>query len=350
MTDRIARNRRRHTDLFAGPFPGHLFSFAAPPSEGCPHGDFTLSDRPVREWVPSVARSYAARVAWLEQLDDDSVPQATLLTHTGVFAEAFGCRIHAFEGSNAAALPFVHTAAQAVDLPTPDWSASRSLARWWELAELVRAELGPAALLTGPDIQSPFDIAALIWNKEEMFVALIDTPEAVLELVAKTEAVLTAFLEDFRRAFPNQNIIHCPSAACAPPELGCSLSEDEVGSLSPAMFERFCLPSLTALSDRFGGLFMHCCAAADPHYPGFRRIPRLRGLNRVFQYPPGPQPAIDLFSGHTAFLVGWTNEQGVRALLDMARPDTRYFFDLGHQPLAEAQRTLARMRGWCGRE
>jgi len=346
MPDRVARNRQHQIDLFSGPFPGHAITFDAPAPEASP-GDVTTSDRPVRDWVPAIVGQYRAWLTRTEALGCDTVPVAPMTTHTGVFAEAFGCRVVPFKDSNAAALPFVHTAAEAEALATPDWSAGRGLARWWELAELVQAELGPDAPITGPDIQSPFDIAALIWNKEDLFLAMVDAPDAVLALVDKTYALLTGFLDDFRRAFPQHNAIHCPGAAYGPPALGCSLSEDEAGSLSPAMFERFCLPSLVAMSERYGGMWMHCCAKADAHYPLFARVPRLRGLNRVFQYPPGPGPALELFDGATVHMVAWRDEAGVREMLDLARPDTRFLFDMGARPLDEARSCLERLRGWC---
>ena len=181
-------------------------------------------------------------------------------------------------------------------------------------------------------------------GKEDLFLAMVDSPDAVLGLVAKTYAVLTGFLDEFRAAFPHHNVIHCPTAAFAPPELGCSLSEDEAGSLSPAMFERFCLPSLVAMSERYGGMFMHCCAKADAHYPLFASVPRLRGLNRVFQYPPGPGPALAQFAAETVHMVAWRDEAGIAELLDLARPDTRFLFDLGWQPLDSAAACLDRLR------
>jgi len=103
-----------------------------------------------------------------------------------------------------------------------------------------------------------------------------ENPEAVKRLVAKCECLLGSFLGEFQRMIPNCNLCHCPRA-WAPHELGVWLSEDEVGSMSSAMFEEFCLPSLERLSRTFGGLFMHCCAAADHQYEGFKRVPNLRG-------------------------------------------------------------------------
>jgi hypothetical protein len=348
-SQRIARNQQFLTDLFAGPSRGHAILFSheqIPPAPGL--GDFTLSTRPVKDWLPWVVANYEAQVKLLEALDHDAVPFANVHTNTGIFAAGFGSKIHLFENSNAAAIPWVKTAAEADALAVPDVFSVPTLARIFELARVVRQELGPDVIVNGPDIQSPFDIAALIWNKEEMLLAMLEEPEAVKRLVAKTHALLKNFLTAYRREFPNVNAIHCPYA-WAPASLGCSLSEDEVGSISVEMFEEFCLPSLVDLSRTFGGLFMHCCAKADHQYAGFRQIPNFRGLNRVFQHPPGPRPAIEMFSGQTVFMVAWTDEQGVNDLLDMARPDTRFLFNMNPQPLDEARQTLDRLRARCRR-
>ena len=144
------------------------------------------------------------------------------------------------------------------------------------------------------------DIAALVWNKQDMYTAIYDDPDAVKRLVAKCHRLLKAFLVEFGRSFGEVNYCHCPYA-WAPPELGCWLSEDEAGAMSVAMFDDFCLPTLVDLSESFGGLFVHCCATADHQYGSFLRIPNLRGLNRVFQ-SPGPRPAVDAFAGRTVLM------------------------------------------------
>jgi len=114
------------------------------------------------------------------------------------------------------------------------------------------------------------------------------------------------------------------------------------------MFEEFCLPNLVELSERYGGLFVHCCATADHQYGSFKQIPRLRGLNRVFQ-KPGPGPAIKAFAGQTALMVAWTDEEGVGKMLDLALPESRFIFNMPGQPLDEAKRTLDRLRERCAR-
>jgi len=344
-----ARNRRFLADLFAGPFRGHAIIVSAPHPGGFGDlGDFTLSKKPVKEWVPCYVRQYEARARQMEQLDDDAVPYVGLNTHTGLFAAAFGCPIHVYVGqeTNPAARPIVRTAEEADKLREPGLDAAM-LARVLELARLLRKELGPEAAIGVPDIQSPFDVAALIWNKEEMFPAMIEEPEAVKRLVDKCHRLLKKFLLALKKEVGEVDFCHCPYA-WAPPEQGCWLSEDEVGALNTKMFEEFCLPVLTDLSRTFGGLFMHCCANADHQYGGFNKIPSLRGLNRVFQ-SPGPRPAIDAFAGKTVLIQAWSGDELLNQMLDAAQPDSRFLFNLDGGKLEEIQPRYERLRKRCPR-
>lgn len=346
MTTLVQRNRAFLTDLFAGPFPGHGV-IMSPEWPANALGDFTTSARPVADWVPWAVTTYRKQLENHERFHDDSVPYVNLNTNTGIFAAAFGCRLHVYdEPTNACALPHVDSPADADRLPEPSLDAP-TLARIFELARLVRRELGPDVPISVPDIQSPFDIAALIWRKESLLLAMYDAPESVKRLVDMCLRLLKKFLVEFRRELGEVNYCHCP-IAWAPPDLGCWLSEDEAGTVSVEMFDEFCLPPLVELSRTFGGLFMHCCATADHQYGEFRKIPQLRGLNRVFQ-APGPKPAIDAFSGHTVFVQSWCPVDFYAEMLAMARPDSRFLFNLGPLPPADADAAYARLRGLCGR-
>jgi len=343
---RIEDNRRFLSDLFAGPFRGHaiLMDPEMPPQPG--EGDFTCSDLPPEEWLAYHLRGYEAMVQRSEAIGDDSVPYAKIHTGTQVFAAAFGCDVHIHEGSPPSARPLVREPADADRLRQPALDAP-VFRKVFALAERLRERLGPDVPISVPDIQSPFDIAALIWNKEDFFVALLERPEAVRRLVDKCRRLLTEFLVEFRRRLPNCNYCHCP-CAWAPPELGCWLSEDEAGSLSVGMFEEFCLPVLVGMAERFGGMFVHCCATADHQYESFKKIPNLRGMNRVFQQP-GPGPAIEAFTPGTVLMQAWCGEDFVHAMLDMARPKTRFLLNMPAQPIEDAKRTYERLRARCPR-
>lgn len=346
MPQPYTRERQYLADLFAGPFPGHAI-ICDPQWPVRPwDDDCAISPLPVADWVPYALQSYEAQVVRHEAMGDDAVPHAVLTTGTELFAVAFGCPFHLFEASNPAALPCVETAAQADALAVPSLHV-RPLERVFEWGQLLRERLGPDVPIQVPDIQSPFDIAALIWKKESFYLALYEEPEAVKRLVAKCARLLTDFLLEFRRQFPECSYIHCPNM-WAPPELGCSLSEDEAGAMSVGMFEEFCLPTLVEMSETFGGMFMHCCAAADHQYASFKKIPHLRSLNRVFQ-APGPRPAVDAFAGQTVLAQAWMGLDDMLGMLDMAHEDSRFVFNVGGMPLDDQKRVYEALRERCPR-
>ena len=346
--NRINRNKRFLTDLFSGPFRGHAIiadpEGIAPPESG----DVTTSRKPMSEWVDWETRVYESKVARTEALDDDAVPCIRAWTGTELFAAAMGCSVHVYEDNiPPGTRPLVFTAEEAGRLPEPTL-AGPVFDRAFDYIRRLRERVGPDVPVSIPDIQSAFDIAALIWNKQDMFVAVYDSPDAVKRLVAKCQRLLKAFFVEFGRSFGEVSFCHCPYA-WAPPELGVWLSEDEAGAISCAAFEEFCLPHLVDLSRTFGGLFMHCCAAADHQYASFLKIPNLRGLNRVFQ-TPGPRPAVDAFAGRTVLMNAWFDEQTMHGILDMARPNSRFLFNLPGQPLDEQRKVYERLRERCPRK
>lgn len=342
----LERNRKYLADLFGGPFPGHALIVDGPRPMKLWPGDYAVrTDRPVDDWLPFYEADYEAKVATSALYDDDAVPYVNLCGTTGFFAAAFGCPWHEFEhGSIPVARPIVRTAdeADALRQPTLD---DGPIPRYFELVEKLARRLAPDVPISVPDIQSPFGIAAILWNKEDFLVAMVESPEVVARLVAKCGRLLGDFLRELLGRVPNVNLCHCPYA-WAPPQLGCWLSEDEIGSFSRPMFEEFCLPSLVELSRTFGGLFMHCCARADHQYPAWGNIPLLRGLNpRIFDV--GPASLIDMYP-EQVYMYGYTPEEQLRAVIEAAHPQTRLLFNL-NGPEEVVRPRYDRLRMLCPR-
>jgi hypothetical protein len=224
-------------------------------------------------WALQVYRVQRDRAEWLK---DDRVPFLAPYTGTEIFARAFGCKVHLPGDNMPFALPRVVCAAEAAKLRTPD--PESALAEIWEIAEALH-QAEPDAVLALPDIQSPLDIAALVWEKTDFYAAMLEAPEAVLELTEKAFALLTGFLDRWFARYGRAFISHYPDYYMP---FGVTLSEDEVGVIGAELFDRFCLPSLNALSNRYGGrIGVHCCADSAHQWQGFRKIEGLTVLNLV---------------------------------------------------------------------
>lgn len=345
----LRKNEKLLRDLYMhGEFERHAFTCSPTgiPIPDHPDYDFTISDKPVQNWVPWMVENYRQQIEMLESVGDDSVPRAKLFTGTHIYAAAFGCPVHRFPDSNPCAVPMVFSAEEADQLETPDIWNVPVLYRIFELAEAVQKELGREIYLGPPDMQSGFDTAALIWDKTDFLCSMLDEKDSavVQRLVSKCAALFKTFLTEFRRQFPNCSPCHCPNV-WAPPEMGPWLSNDECGALSTPMFEEFCLPELQDLAETFGGLGMHCCAAAEHQFESLKKIPGFYAFNRVAA-DKGYMPLMDHLTGDTApvHVLSWITEQEIEELLQNAPEGTRFIFNLAGASIEEAKGWLDRMR------
>jgi hypothetical protein len=252
------------------------------------------------DWACESYQRQLENTAWL---DDDRIPGLNPYTGTELFAEAFGCRVH-YSGDNMPfALPLIHSAAELATLREPDIH-SGCLGDIFELAQRLRQRCGGDAVLHLPDIQSPLDIAALIWEKGDFFPAMLTDPAAVHALTETVERVLCRFLDAWFKEFGTEYIAHYPDYYM---EGGLTVSEDEVGAFGAGHFEEFCLKTLNRLSGRYGGIGVHCCAHAVHQWGNFTKIEGLRMLNFV-QPPAVTAKAYPFFAQKTAMMHHWCGD------------------------------------------
>jgi hypothetical protein len=202
------------------------------------------------------------------------------------------------------ALPMVHNSAEAARIKIPRLEDS-TLALQFEMADRLKAKAGNDAIFKMVDIQSPMDITALLWDKNDLYIAILEEPEAVKELAEKVMELLSSFLDTWFQRYGAEFISHFPNYYMPK---GITLSEDEVGIVSKQMFENFYLPELTYLSNRYGGLGMHCCADSRHQWDGFKKIPSLKMINfkgqsrdRLDQY--------EYFKDHVAQWHSWNGPE-----------------------------------------
>jgi len=274
MADQIATRTARWERFLSDDSAGHLFTVHyGPDQEARPLPWRDLLDERV-EWA---WRKYKRQMARIEWLRDDMLPFLDVYTGTEIFAEAFGCPVYYADDNMPFALPLVTTAAEADALRIPEVSHS-SVTYLFDIADELRRRAGPRALVRLVDIQSPMDIAALIWEKSSFYPALIEAPSAVQALAGKVKAFLVAFLDEWMGRYGPAYIAHYPEYYMPG---GLTLSEDEVGAVSKRVYQELFHPELVELSRCYGGIGVHCCAHARHQWDGFAEIPGLRLINLV---------------------------------------------------------------------
>ena len=287
-----------------------------------------VQERIERRWA-----EYQIMCKKAELVDDDRVPSLSNVTGTEIFAEAFGCKVHRPDDTNPFALPLIHSAAEADGIKTPDLSTS-SLAYLFDIADDLYRRGGPDAVMKPVDIQSPMDIVALIWEKADLFCAMIETPDAVKALADKVRALLVSFFDEWFSRYGKTFVAHYPDYVM---HGGITMSVDEVGALNPEMFQEFFRDELITLAEHFGGLGIHCCADARHQWGNFRVLPGLKVMNH--NAPPTRNAreylldALEFYGNTVAQLpVGWTPDgnpetwpmqfpEGSRVIIDVPAED-----------------------------
>ncbi len=294
------------------------------------------------EWAWQKYQRQLDRAEWLH---DDTVPYLDVYTGTEIFAEAFGCEVYRAADNMPFALPAATNARDAARLAVPEPS-NTPLATLFDIADELRARAGADAVMRLVDIQSPMDIAALIWDKNDFYAAMIAEPEAVKELALKVTELLTTFLDEWFARYGRDFVAHFPDYYMP---CGVTLSEDEVGAVSEDMFVEFFEPELVALSSRYGGLGMHSCADARHQWDRFAALPDLRLLNLV-QPPSELRDAYERFESTTAQMHSWTGSGPAWERIARFPEGSRVVIGASAATRDEALELADRLHAACGRD
>lgn len=198
-----------------------------------------------------------------------------MITGTEIFAEACGCSVHRTKDNMPCAIPCINNIHEAGKIKVPRLFDS-SLAYLFNIADKVYKEAGSDATLRLIDLQTPFDIAAMLWDKTDFYLSLITETETVLELCSKIMELFFSFIDEWFRRYPIDFVAHYPSYYMPS---GITVSADEVGVISPKLFNEFFLNELTEISNRYGQIGIHCCAASEYQWSNFKKIPNITMLN-----------------------------------------------------------------------
>ncbi len=278
-------------------------------------------------------------------VQDDRLPFLSNVTGTEIFAEAFGCQVFRPLDNMPFALPLIHSAAEADRLKPPELSTS-SLAYLFDIADELYRRGGPQALMKPVDIQSPMDIVALIWEKADLYMALVESPEPVQALAEKVRGLVTAFFDEWFKRYGATYVAHYPDYLM---QGGITMSVDEVGAVSREMFDTFFRGELSQLSSHFGGLGIHCCADARHHWTNFRSLPGLRVMNH--NTPPTRDPkeyildALNFYGGRVVQVpVGWTPDGAPETWPGQFPAGTRVVFEVQAEDADQAARIAEKLQ------
>ncbi len=108
------------------------------------------------------------------------------------------------------------------------------------------------------DLQGPLNTLSLVWEQKNMMVSMYESPGSVHAALEKVTDLLIKNIESIYKKIPGIEAPLWPFI-WLPPDIGIGITEDYMPLLSPGLYKEFGLPYVKRLSDKFKGLFIHCC-------------------------------------------------------------------------------------------
>lgn len=226
------------------------------------------------EWA---YRRYMMQMENMSHLPDNTVPHLSMITGTEIFAEAFGCNVHKPEKDNPFAMPLIRDVSEWSKIKMPRLEDT-NLVKLFDMADRLKARAGRDALLSLPDIQTPVDVAALIWEKSDFYASMFEEEPAIRELTAMVKELIFAFLDEWFRRYGPAGMAHYPDYYMP---YGVTVSEDEIGIVSSEMYKAYFRDELHEFGERYGAIGIHCCADSNHQWKNLVQVPHLKVLNFV---------------------------------------------------------------------
>ena len=297
-----------------------------------------------QERIDWILKKYELQLKLIEELEDDQIPYVDMLTGTEIFPECFGSKIVFPQDSQPFALPCVSNAVDAVKIKKPKLEDT-PLMYLIEMGCELRKCLGKEAVFKTTDIQCPMDIVAMLWDKSDFFIALIEDSEAVKYLAGIVYELLTEFYDVWFSEFGKELVAEFPDYYMPK---GIGVSVDEIGVINPEMFTEYFTPELEKLSKHYGGIGIHCCAGARHQWDNFSKIPGLQLINLV-QPPEIINEAFRYYSDCCAQMHFFSEGGHAWRWPDELPEGVRTVMQIGAETMDEAKAIAEKMNRLLGR-
>jgi len=195
-----------------------------------------------------------------------------------------------------------------------------------------------------PDMQGPVMIASMLMDQTELIIGMYEKPDQVRKLLRLCTDVILDVLELYDREFGDAFSPQTWPHVWFPATMGFTLTQDSIPVLSPEFYREFELPLVREISQRRGGLYIHCCGTLEHALDELARIPNLFGMDH--SYPESnAEVIIQKLGARTVITSGRSPRSGnrfprlvdyYRYLIERVPPESRIWFIFGSAPQTHA--------------
>lgn len=212
----------------------------------------------------------------------------------GMFPISLGCEKIKIGDDKEWIRPFISEPEQVDKLMVPDVYDGQTGVVLANLKKMT-TEIPAEHQIRAPDIQSPLEVAKLIWDESFYFI-LLENPVVVHKLLKKITKYIIAFIKEIHRiAGARLNGAGFPRIWAN--SEGTMISDDTMSLISPKMHREFSIPYLNEISDQCGPIFYHSCTWRKPYFDNIHQIRNVKAYNWNPGNSDDPAEIIREFSG-----------------------------------------------------
>jgi len=222
----------------------------------------------------------------LQEVNDDTVPYFMPWFGTGVLASAFGCAYKDSPGYGedpAIVGRCIDSVKDIARLKKPRPHSGGWMARVLKTMEHARKHSDLPVGMS--DLNSPLSTAAQMCGYENLFIWMYEESEAVHDLMA---VVADAFIDWVKAqkeaAGEGLDESNGLQGAWSPKGMGVWLSDDDIVSVGPELYEKFVVPQYSRIFGAFGGGSLHFCGNASHQMENILKIKDLKAVNNSTMY------------------------------------------------------------------
>lgn len=220
-----------------------------------------------------------SRLNTRKAIHDFDIPALRTDFGTSIFPSAFGAPVRFEKGRYPWNEPIVFDEPTVVYRLTKPSVRDGLLGMVLDFTHFVVRETNGQLPVKMTDLQGPVDVAYLLWESNNFFLALFEAPKAVHHLLEMITELIIEFVHAQKKAAREAEFIPCHLQHYLPWGEGICVSEDLLSILSPELYREFAIPYLNVLSEEFGGVFIHSCGNFTHNLQVLAEVKGLKGIN-----------------------------------------------------------------------
>jgi hypothetical protein len=207
----------------------------------------------------------------------------------GTTASAFGSRYDWPEGQAPVARPLYESVEEVPELVPCDFNDVPIMRHTLKMIEYFLDQTEGRVPVSWSDLQSPLDVALELVNASGFLLAFYEQPDKVKDILDTVSDVVIDFTKEQSELIGDALAQPGHGFASSYAGTAIGLSDDHMLTISPQMYEEFCLDNDARIGKHFGGTAIHSCGNWERWIETIKKIPNLKMVDAAFSPQTDPE-------------------------------------------------------------